>query len=99
MRRGGTKRGSMALTALCTWWALQACSSEDEGNRGAASCAPGTLLACDCPNGLRSVASCLPDGSGSGPCACNDPVIADAAAPALQDAAAPPVVRPDGAVL
>jgi polyhydroxybutyrate depolymerase len=100
MRGGGTMRSSMArvLLAFCASWALHACSSEDDASRGAGTCTPAALLACDCPNGLRSVASCLPDGSGLGPCACNDPVVADAAPPVQQDSGAPPAALPDGSV-
>src|SRR6185503_1576932 len=85
------------LAGLCASWMLAACASEDDGGAGdQRSCMPGLNVACVCPNGRTSTASCLPNGSAAGPCACTDPVAtgdagsADASsAPPLPDAGRP----------
>jgi polyhydroxybutyrate depolymerase len=60
------------LVGLCALWTLAGCGPDDDGRGGAVVCTPNASLSCVCPNGRTSTASCVPNGSALGPCACGE---------------------------
>jgi poly(3-hydroxybutyrate) depolymerase len=71
---GMMRRPTPVLAGLCALWMLDGCGSDGDGRGGAVVCTPNASLSCACPNGRTSTASCLPNGSGLGPCACSEVV-------------------------
>jgi poly(3-hydroxybutyrate) depolymerase len=82
---GMMRRPTHALAGLCALWMLEGCGSDDDGRGGAVVCTPNASLSCVCPNGRTSTASCLPNGSALGPCACNEAVDSGRDAATAQD--------------
>jgi hypothetical protein len=48
-------------------------SGEDDGSTGGSACIPGQVIDCVCPDATPGQETCTPDGSGFGPCECDDP--------------------------
>ena len=46
---------------------------EGDGSTGGTACIPGQVIDCNCPDGTAGQQLCTPDGSGFGPCECDDP--------------------------